>query len=174
MSENTSVEFEGQLKFQEYLLANYWFLFHKFKFFIAILFFAGVVYPALFFAGILGDPNKTSEQSNWGFIFAPSFIVLIFLGTYLSARRHFQSNKGLSQSIHFIFSSMGIEASGPLSSGRSSWETIRNAYETRRSFLLFISNNQMYTIPKRFMAGEGEITQFRKMLKINLDERAKM
>lgn len=174
MADDTPIELEGQLEFADYLRANYWYLARKFRLFIGILVFVGVAYPVMYLAGAFGASAAQPLQTNWGFLFVPALVAFMVFGTYLGARGHFVSNKASGQRLRFRFSSTGIDAAGPLSSGHSSWETIRDAHETRRYFLLFISNNQMYTIPKRYFSAEEQIACFRQLLKVNLGKRAKI
>ncbi len=168
------IEVEGQLEFVDYLLANYWYLVRRFWLLLGSLLVVAVTWPVIQFGGVFGETLRPPGHGIWAVLFAPGILALLVIGTYFGARRHYQSNRAISQRLRFAFSSTGIGVAGPLSSGHASWETIRNAYENRRSFLLFPSNNQMYIIPKRYFGTEGQIAQFRHLLKGSLGERAKI
>ena len=76
--------------------------------------------------------------------------------------------------MEYRFSLECIERSGALSSGRMSWEAIREARELRRSFLLFTSANQVNIIPKHFFRDAEAVKGFRGLLQQVLGERAKL
>lgn len=172
MSEEVLVELEGQLELGDFVRASYWYLFRKLRLVLIIFFLVGVVYPIMYFAGAFG-PEQTG-QSRWSFLIIPALVTFMVGGTYFSARRQFLSNAALRQHLRFVFSTGGFDSTGPLSSGHSSWQLIRNAYETGSSFLLFISNNHVHAFPKRFFKGAEQVTAFRQLLRSNLGSRAKL
>jgi hypothetical protein len=157
---------------RDFLRANYWYLFKKFRFPFVLFFLGGVVYPILYFAGTFEEPTGT--ENYWGFLVIPGIVFFLLIATYLGSKRHFKSNKALQEQIHYSFSGNGINASAESSSGHTSWSNIREAFETRNNFLLFISNNQMYTIPKRFFKDEEHLGSFKQLLRSQLQSRAKL
>ncbi len=172
MTHDDGIRLQGQLEVADLIRTNYWFLLHKFGLLLGPMLVLMLLYPLFYFAGAFGP--RQPGQSNWGFLYAPTFMVVMVLAIHLGVRRQFASNKALTQTIHYTFSAAGIQVAGPLSSGHSSWETIRSAHETRRSFLLFISNNQMHTLPRRFFTSEEQISDFRRLLKASVGKRAKI
>jgi hypothetical protein len=166
-----SVNLDVLLESRDFLRANYWFLFKRFKLLFLILVIGCIAYPLMVISGIT---PKNPNDNYWGFLI-PAGIVLLLLGnTYLSAKRQMATNKCLSERIHYTFSENGIDATAPSSSGHTSWTNIYKAYETKSTFLLFISKNMMYTIPKRCFADNAQLVSFRQLLKSQLSSKAKL
>jgi len=166
-----TVELDVLLDFRDYLRANYWFLFRRFKLLFLILLFGGVVYPLLLLTGRLsGSPN----DNYWGFLIPFGMLLFVIGGIYFSAKRHMASNKGLSERIHYTFSENGIDALAPSSSGHTTWSNLYEAHETKNNFLLFISRNMMYTIPKRCFHDVEQISAFKDLLRSQLSSKAKL
>jgi len=170
----TRIVIEGQLELGDYLRANYWWLLHRFKALWLLFIFAGVVYPVLYFSGISGNSSRAAGQSNWGFLMIPGLVLLMLIGTYWGTRRNLKSNKALQQRVHYNFTEQGIDVKGPISQGQSSWEMVRKAYETRSGFLLFISTNQMYILPKRYFQSDRIVEEFRELLRAELGREARV
>jgi len=103
-------------------------------------------------------------------------VLLAFLigGTYFGAKRQMASNTSLNERIHYIFDETGIATIAASSSGRTAWTNIYKAHETKTNFLLFISKNMMYTIPKRCFTDVDQINAFKLLLKSQLTSRAKL
>jgi hypothetical protein len=74
----------------------------------------------------------------------------------------------------YRFSPDGIEAKAPTSSGQTSWVNVREACETKHNFVIFISHNLMYIIPKRCFEGPEQEAGFRELLREQLMERARV
>ena len=83
------------------------------------------------------------------------------------------SNRALSERVHYVFSESGIEATAPSFSGRTAWQNVYKAYETKTNFLAFISKNMMYVIPKRCFANAEQVASFKSLLRSQLDAKAK-
>ena len=172
MNQQEPIQIDVLLEFRDFLRANYWYLFKKFRLLFVMLFIGGVFYPILYFSGAAGEISNA--QSYWGFLVIPGLFFFLLLSTYLGARRHMKSNRGIQEETRYSFSENGINAVAESSSGHTSWSNIRDAYETKNSFLLFISNNQMYTVPKRFFHSREQVDSFRQLLLSELQSRAKL
>jgi hypothetical protein len=165
------IEIDVLLTLQDYLRMNYWFLFKKFKLMLSVLLFVGGIAPIFY---ILSDLPKNPNDSYWGFAIPWVILIFLFVGTYIGSKRQLASNKSLNEKQHLIFSAEGIKSAGVSSSWESSWENIREAFETKSNFLLFIAMNQVQIIPKRCFQNDDQIVLFRNMLKTQLDSRAKI
>jgi hypothetical protein len=167
----TTIELDVLLEFRDYLRANYWFLFRRFKLLFLILVIGCVAYPLLVLTGrSSGNPN----DNYWGFLIPVGLLVFVMAGTYFGAKRQMASNKALSERIHYTFSEKGIDTSASSSSGHTSWENLYVAHETKTNFLLFISKNMMYTIPKRCFNDADDIVSFKDLLRSQLSSKAKL
>ncbi len=84
MSTQTTVEIDVLLEFRDYLRANYWFIFRRFKLFLGLVFFAGVVYPLLVLSGIM---SQRETDSYWGFLI-PLGMLIFCLEEPISVQRN--------------------------------------------------------------------------------------
>jgi len=165
------IELDVLLEFRDYLRANYWFLFRRFKLLFVILVIGCVAYPLMV---LTGASPKNPNDNYWGLLIPFALLLFIIAGTYFGAKRQMSSNKSLSQRIHYTFDETGIATVAPSSSGRTAWENIYKAHETKTNFLLFISKNMMYTIPKRCFADIQQLNAFKQLLQSQLTSRAKL
>jgi hypothetical protein len=170
MSGETSIELEVHLELRDFLRANYWFFFKKYKVFILLMVVA-IAYPII---NILGEGAKNPNNNLWGLLIPVGMFTLLLGGTYFSAKRQLTSNKALSEPLRYNFSESGIDSIAPSSSGHTSWSNIYEAYETKHNFLLFISRNMMHTIPKRCFRDREQINAFKDLLRAKLSSKAKL
>jgi hypothetical protein len=174
MTREKAVEIDVLLELPDYLRANYWFLFRKIRFFLVILFAAGILYPILYFSGIMGEPSKNSSESNWGFLIPWGILLVLIASVYFSSKRSLASHKALHETIHYTFSENGIQSDAPSSSGHHKWETLQEAFETRHNFLLFLADRLMYVIPKRCFGDQEQMNVFKELLLERLKSKAKL
>src|SRR5581483_396268 len=153
-----TVEVEVTLELNDCVRANYWVLFKRFGFALIGLSIIGL---PLFILVIVNLLNPNVHNFNWPALIPFSGVVLLLVQTYIVTRRNLAGNKALQQRIRYTFSEYGFEALSASSSGRSNWENIPDAYETKHNFLLFIAKNLMYTIPKRCFSNPEDIRNFR-------------
>jgi hypothetical protein len=170
MSSENRIEIDVLLEFRDYLRANYWFLLHRFKLLFVILFVGGVVYPLLLVSRI-ATQNPTDHW--WAFFIPWAMLLFLIAGQYFNAKKHMASNKALSETIHYVFSQAGINATAASSSGSTAWQNVFEAHETGRNFLIFISKNMMYTIPKRCFHSTEQLESFKALLRAQLGAKAK-
>ena len=170
MSTQTTVEIDVLLEFRDYLRANYWFMFRRFKLFLGVFFFAGVVYPLLLLTGVW---SLRETDSFWANLLPLVVLVITFGAIYFNAKKQMATNRILSERHHYVFSESGIEATAPSSSGRVGWQNVYEAHETKTNFLIFISKNMMYVIPKRCFADAEQVASFKRLLRSQLDAKAK-
>ncbi len=171
MSEERTVEVDVLLELRDYVRASYWFLFKKFKFVLSLIVIAGVAYPALYLSGAV---TKNPNNNYWGLLIPFALLALMLGGTYFSSKRQMASNKSLSEPHHYTFSEGGIDVTALSSSGHTSWSNFYEAHETKHNFLLFLSKNLMYVIPKRCFRNGGQIASFKELLKAKLGGKAKL
>jgi hypothetical protein len=171
MSREKSIEIDVPLELRDLLRANYWHFFKRFKLFLILLVIGCVGYPALH---ILGGGVKNPNDNYWGFLIPFGMLVFLLGSTYLGVKRQMASNKSLSEPHRFTFSENGIDAVAQSSSGHTSWANIYEAYETKYNFLLFLSRNMMYTVPKRCFRDGEQLNSFKELLKTKLSSKAKL
>ena len=102
-----------------------------------------------------------------------AMFLFVIAGTYFNAKKHLASNRSLSETIHYVFSEEGIDATAVSSSGRTAWQNVLEAHETGKNFLIFLSKNMMYIIPKRCFHSAGQLESFKRLLLTQLGAKAK-
>ena len=165
MNSEIEINLSVLLEPRDYLRANFWFLF-KNPLMKLLPIFATLLLVLSIYTWI-----QRPEQVPWHGFVLPGIVIFSCLYTYMASNRSFANNKALQQTINYRFSSEGIDVSAAQSHGHMNWQGIVNAYETKHNFLLFISKNQMYTIPRRCLDAE-QINSFRSLLKDHLSSRA--
>ena len=169
-----TIEIDVLLELRDYLRANYWFLFRKFKLLIFLLLFVGAIYPVSYLSGFLGKSPEQDNQSYWGFLIPWVILLFLVFGTYLGSRKSLASNRSLQEPIHYTFSVAGIQADAQSSSGRLSWQNVREAFETKNNFLLFLADRLMYVIPKRCFQDSAQRSAFKTLLIDQLGDNARL
>jgi hypothetical protein len=102
----------------------------------------------------------------------PVVLVLGLICIYVIAKRQFQRGQLVSD-LTYRLSPMGMYTS-TATSGPIAWSNMIRALETKRYFLIFNSSNQMYVIPKRYLATDDQIPALRTLLTVVLPGKAKM
>ena len=161
-----TLELDVQLTERDYLLANYWYFFRNWSV-RSLIPIAAILLGVSVFLWI-----RNPRGIPWMGLVLPAALVAILISVYFGSKRSMASNKSLQEPIHYRFSRDEIEAVASSSSGRTNWANIFAAHEAGRNFLIFISRNQMYTIPKRCFDREEQIASFRALLRDCLGERA--
>jgi len=172
MTQQEPIQIEVLLDANDLLRANYWFFFKKVRRLFIIIFVVGIAYPIWCFSS--GMSASSENQNNWGFLYLPAICFVLLLSIYFGVKRNMKSNRALQEKIRYSFTENGIDAVAQSSSGHNSWSNIREAYETKNNFLLFISNNQMYTIPKRAFESVDQMNSFKQLLIAKLQSHAKL
>lgn len=94
-------------------------------------------------------------------IFIPILIVcLIIIGFKSSSKKSLSTNKLLQKTQSYIINQDGVKMISESSEGFIQWNEFYKAMETKESFMLFISHQQAYLIPKRFMNNDSEQENF--------------
>lgn len=169
-----TIEIDVHLELRDYLRANYWFLFRKFKLFVFLLFFVGAIYPIIYLSGLLAESSETDKQSFWGFLIPWAILLFLVAGTYLGSKKSLSSNRSLHETIHYTFSLAGIQSDAQSSSGRQSWQNVREAFEPKSNFLVFLADRLMYVIPKRCFQDSAQMAAFKTLLSDQLGKNAKL
>jgi hypothetical protein len=176
MSQTETIEIDVLLELKDVVRASYTSLLHGTRNLILVATFAlmFILLPVIWFFLQWGELVSSADGPTWwpllGLIAGPAIMALI----YVMARRGFHTNKALQEPIHYTLTEAGLEAIAPSSSGRTSWENFRKAYETKHDFLLFISDRMMYMIPKRSLTRGEDIEGFRELLRSRLKGKARM
>jgi len=170
----TTIEVNVLLELNDCLRANYWFLFKRYWHTVILLSVVGVLLPILSAAGLMTPKGDPPPSFSPGWFIPLGLLAFLLIGTYISTKRSLSSHKGLQKRIRYRFSPRGIETDSVSLSGYNSWENIREAFETKHNFLLFISRNQMYAIPKGCFANADEIANLRTLLSQSLGKKARI
>jgi len=170
MNTETTVEIDVLLELRDYLRANYWFMFRRFKWLLLLLFFGAIVYPLLLVSKIA---LQDEVNNYWGYFIPWVLLALMFGGTYFTTKKQMASNRALNERIHYIFSESGLATNASTFSGQTAWANVYETHETKTNFLIFISKTMMYIIPKRCFDSAEQIASFKRLLRSQLDAKAK-
>ena len=173
-----SIKVDVFLNLNDYLRANYWTLFKKYKLtemlilaFIVIGSIGVFLFPEVF-------KNKTATRnSNFLVVLLGTFLLIhmfVIGWTYWETKQSRESKKSLLDTYHYIFTEERIEISSRLFYSRYNWEMIREAIETQHNFLLYISRHQFLIIPRNCFQSSDEVNQFKNLLKDILGSKAKI
>jgi hypothetical protein len=126
------------------------------------------IFP-LFMVGLQlasGQPPASAVLNSVGWIIgAPLFWLLgIPLVQRWQASRSLQTTPALQGEQVYVFDDTEISVSAGLSRGTTNWRAIVRFVETPNLFLLFLSNQVAYFIPKHGFASEADVAQFTKLL----------
>lgn len=172
MMDEPLIQIDVVLTVKDYTRAIHWFLLRKSRYFIAIILVAPI-FLFLFFT------EKPLADNGLGIVVAlviPMLLMVIgfLVAPYFGAKRQLASNKLLQGTQRYTFSNEGVQVVAPTFNGSQTWEGIREAFETGSNFLLFISTNQLYIIPKRCFQGDEQIVVLRELLTRHLSSKAKL
>ena len=123
---------------------------------------------------VVGGTAKSPGDNNWGLLIPAGMLLFLLVSTYFGTKSQMVSNKSLNERFHYLFNEIGVYVTAPSSSGHTSWANIRTANETGSNFLIFISKNMKYTIPKRCFVDDSQMDRFRQLLKSQLSSKAKL
>src|SRR5579863_3216941 len=113
---------------------------------------------------LLVDDNNSSLMQN-----ALPFIgclllwaVLLLGGPYFNARRQFRNTPFLQEPIEFRFNDEGAHMKGPTFTTDVRWSHLKDIYETKSNFLVYLSPQLAWVVPKHLFVGEAEIERTRR------------
>jgi hypothetical protein len=165
------IEIGVHLSFQDYLRVTFWSLFRSIA--MPILGAISVLPPAAILWLWASDPHSLTLEMA-AFLLVPTGLFLFMLVAILiGAKRSWDTNKSLQETITYSFSPTGLEAVAPSSCGRAVWATLYRAIEIRHYLLLFISRNQMWILPKRCFTS-AQLAAFRRLLSDQMANRASL
>ena len=170
MHPETSIDIDVQLEFNDYLKANSWFLWRKFKWLIVLLLIAAVVYPLIV---VVRYSSGVTVNYAWAYFVPWALLLVLLVSSYSGAKQHMASNKALHEKIHYVFSESGMDTTAASFSGTMAWQNVFAAHETGSNFLIFIARNMMYIIPKRCFQSAEQIDAFKRLLRAELGNKAK-
>ena len=91
----------------------------------------------------------------------------------MMAKRMFENNLYVRKPQTYSFEDDKLTVTGELFDADLKWDGLFEAAESKTDFFLFLSKDQAYVLPKRFLQGEQE-TLLRSVLKTRLQDRAKI
>lgn len=162
------IELDIQLTFKDCLRAAYWYSWRRRTITLPFLILCLILLIAFSVSVTLMFPRS----AIWLFI---PWVCQLFTAAspYLWVRGATRANNDILAPKHWTFSSDGISMLGSGSSNSTGWEKIRHAYESKHNILLERSPLRFFTIPKRYFLNEGQLQDFKDLLRISLSESAK-
>jgi hypothetical protein len=162
------LEFDVQLEFDDYLRYQYYDSFRRLWWLIPLFILLASVSSVI--VGI-----SAYYQDSYLLRDVIPFASLVFLGgifiiagPYLTAKREFEVNPGLRQTIRYRLTEKGLDTISPRRKGTLAWSKAGEVRETGTAFLLYASGNGAFILPKREFPGPVEISAFRELLLVIL------
>ena len=116
----------------------------------------------------LGSYADESGVSRMRIVFAAflvAWIAFVILAPYRLARKMWAERKYLAEPLRQIFTLQTIERSGATISSKLAWTVVREIYETKTLFLLYIAPNQAIIVPKSFFPDHATMQAWKQLAK---------
>jgi hypothetical protein len=107
-------------------------------------------------------------------LIVPGASIVLMLVLYFNTKAVFASKKFLNGKVRYIFADDGVNAQADSSPGFTNWNEIPKAFELKHDFLVFYTNERMYTLPKNCFESGQQMAVFSKLLKKHLGSRASL
>lgn len=98
------------------------------------------------------------------------FVLSIYFGVYRQADRL----KRLAEPARAVFSEKGLKTMTETSSSEKNWERFSNIFETKEDFIFILLENVFFTIPKRFVRTEHQLTELKQLFREKLGDKARL
>ena len=170
MTENKTIEVEYLATAKDYRRVLLWYRWKRLALVIVITVLVGI--PILYSAFFSADINNRPPAVVLWFLFILPLLVLVIF--YWGISRQAEKIEKVFEPVKAIFNEEGMRSTGESSSGQMDWDKFYEVYETRQDFIFFPEKKIFYTIPKRFFYDTDKILEFKKILRENLKERAKL
>ena len=121
---------------------------------LALYLILSIYFLIVFFYAIL-ENNATEYMTIFKLVAIPVGIVFLFVMIFkISAKRSLKTNKLLQKTQNYIIREEGLAFSNEDMQGNIKWSDFHNTIETKSAFSFFISMQQAYIIPKRYINAE--------------------
>ncbi len=167
------IEIEVLIEFKEYLACNYLMVRKKC---LRILILLGIIFLMCVFVAFLklGLTFYAVKIIFISLLFILSFLILSLISLYLVVKKTFNSSPIFKQKFSYKLSENEIETSGDSFDTKCSWDIIIKAEETANYFLLYSSIASAFIFPRRCLANESQIVEFRELVRRKLGDKAKL
>jgi YcxB-like protein len=120
-----------------------------------------------------GDPSQLALLP--GLLFVPFLIfVVVPLTINWGARKTFRNTPAARQETTYVISEEGIHSRNDLVRSEVKWGSVIEVLETKRDFLLFISNQAAFMLPKDALPTPEERRRLRRLIKDNACDRVSL
>ena len=106
--------------------------------------------------------------------FFATALVLFLLSLYFGVWRQAERLKKIAEPARALFSDKGLKTMTETSTSEKNWERFSNIFETREDFIFFLLENVFFTIPKRFVQNENQLTRLKKLFREKLGDQARL
>ena len=168
-----SVEVDVDLEMDDLIHASYALFFRRARFML-------LLHGLLVLTGIVVALSHTSAfAARSGTVWFGIIVLLVLpvLGlalVYWSAVSQFERATPKAATMSYRFSPAALEISSEVRSGWLPWEAISEALETKKSFLLFLSPDEHYVLPKRCFPNSEDIDSLRTLLREQVGTKARL
>lgn len=165
----TKFEIDVRVEMQDYWRATYGYMLGILRFRILLI---GVCLWAL--VSLVLFVKYPSSQSLYPPLIPMAAIALATAILYLNTRMLYSSKKFLHHTVRYVLSDEGIQSIAPLAPGRTPWEQVPKALELKHDFLIFYTEERMYTIPKQSFQSAEQLSRFKEILRSHLGSKARL
>jgi len=116
---------------------------------------------------IFEEPISASSFTR-SIIFLIIFILVYLFIVYVIPRIQFKTDKFLQEEQTVVFSSEKIKISSESNTLDLKWDYVHKIIEYKKIFMILISKNKAFVIPKKFFINPDQIKTVRKLFKDNL------
>lgn len=164
MDHEEKIEVDVLLELQDHMRFTRWVLFKGSRLIPYGSVFLFGVFPLLAFLLTFGSALRAGRQPDWILLLPSVVIAASVVSARIGTKRKFESSKILHETVHYTFSSAGVDNATSTSSGHVAWSNVIRSVETREDFMLFLSLQQAFLIPKRFFPNSEQIDRFRALV----------
>jgi hypothetical protein len=170
MNEGKVIEVNFETNVGDWRRVLFWYRWKRLAVEFIIVLVLGV--PVLYFLGInIFDFENNAFAALW---FFATVFGLFILSLYFGIIRQAESLKRIAEPAKALFSDKGLKTMTDTSSSEKNWERFSNIFETREDFIFFLIENFFFTIPKRFITDEKQITELKQLFREKLGDKAKL
>jgi len=170
MSESKVIEVNFETNIGDWRRVLLWYRWKRLTVEFVLVLVIGV--PVLYLLGINVfdfEKNAIPAASFFAVVLA-LFILSLYFGIWRQADRL----KKLAEPAKAVFSDKSLKTMTESSSSEKNWERFSNIFETKEDFIFFLLENVFFTIPKRFVQNEYQLTQLKQLFREKLGNKARL
>lgn len=124
----------------------------------SVIIMTAMVFSVLLLMALTSDASVLEKAFRAGLVFIvpAAFIAFVFRALKRSSINAFKDNKLVKQTQRYIMSEEAVLVESDTGYSNIKWEDLYKAEEAKENFLLYLSKQQAYVIPKRYFEGQPQ------------------